>query len=99
MNPEYNHPRDSDNMSDNEKDALQAATGQKVSEVSVEPSDGKPPYKHKIKTEAETVRELKGENPITISTETDPDYKDEEEAEGDEKISPASVSDETSDES
>lgn len=52
--------------------------GQSVSEVSVEPSDGKPPYKHKIKTEAETIRELKGETPITISTEVDPNYKDEE---------------------
>lgn len=56
--------------------------GQKVSEVSVEPTkDGKPPYTRKIKTEAETVRELKGESPITIDTRADPDYKDEDKTE------------------
>lgn len=61
------------------KDDLEAATGSKVSEVKVEASkDGKPPYKHKIKTEAETVRELSGRDPIVINTEADPDYKDEE---------------------
>jgi hypothetical protein len=49
-------------------------------EVKVEPSDGKPPYKRKIKTEAETVKELKG---ITISTEADPNYSDETESESD----------------
>jgi hypothetical protein len=54
------------------KETLEAARGQKVSEVRVDPSIPKKP--HKIKTEAETVRELKGEDPITISTEVDPNF-------------------------
>lgn len=66
---------------DDTKETLEAARGQKVSEVHVEPSpDGKPPYTRKIKTEAETVEELKG---ITISTEADPDYNEEAVNEGD----------------
>jgi hypothetical protein len=68
-------------MSDELENAISAAHGQKVSEVKVDPTpDGKPPYKRKIKTEAETVAELKG---LTISTEVDPNYKDEAESEDD----------------
>lgn len=67
-------------MSDT-KETLEAAHGQKVSEVKVAPTpDGKPPYTRKIKTEKETVDELKG---ITISTEADPDYNEEAVNEGD----------------
>lgn len=64
-------------MTDAQK-TLQAARGQKVSEVSVEPSESRKP--HKIKTEADTVKELKG---LTISTEVDPHYKGEAESEDD----------------
>lgn len=70
------------------KETLEASRGQKASEVSVEPSDGKPPFKRKIKTEAETISELKGEDPIKISTEADPDYKDEDEEESEDKADP-----------
>lgn len=60
-------------------DAAQELTDKGAKEIKIEASkDGKPPYKHKIKTEAETVRELSGRDPIVINTEADPDYKDEE---------------------
>lgn len=78
----YDHNEDDVNT----KETIEAAKGQKVSEVSVEPTqDGKPPYKRSIKTEADTVRELKGESPITINTEADPDYSDTEETEDSEE--------------
>ena len=60
-------------------DATQELTDKGAKEIKIEASkDGKPPYKRKIKTEAETVRELSGRDPIVINTEADPDYKDEE---------------------